>query len=102
MCSGLTSVHHAGRIVLIFDDFAVLAGFWRSAIVLQSEPVAGLRCRPHPSSLHSGMVISIFLAVDRGHVRGVSIESRARWSSITRQLSPSPEYWITRFRFRAR
>ena len=43
-------------------------------MVLQSEPVVRLLRRPHPSSFYSGMVISIFLAVDRRHVRGISIE----------------------------
>jgi hypothetical protein len=67
-------------------------GFCRTAIVLQSEPVAWLRCRPHPSSLYSGIVISIFLAVDRCHVRGVSIEIRPSDSKLLPVcIDPFPE-----------
>src|SRR3984893_14747106 len=72
--------------------FCSSLGFCRTAMVLQSEPVAWLRRRSHPSSFYSGMVISIFLAVDRCHVRGVSIEIRPSDSKLLPVcIDPFPE-----------
>ena len=46
----------------------------RDAIVSRREFVAQLRCQPCQSGFHSGMMVRIFLAVDRCHVRGIPIE----------------------------
>src|SRR4030081_2059020 len=89
---GLTSVHHAGRIVLFFDDFAVLAGFAELRSPCKVSLSRGFAADPNPSSFYSGMVISIFLAVDRCHVRGVSIEIRPSDSKLLPVcIDPFPE-----------
>jgi hypothetical protein len=67
-------------------------GFCRTAIALQSEPVAWLRSRSRPSRFYSGTVIGIFLAVGRRHVRGVSIEIRPSDSKLLPVgIDPFPE-----------
>src|ERR1700749_3601967 len=66
--------------------------FRRTAIVARSGLACRLRSRCHLAGLHPGMVTGIFLAVDRRHMRGVSIEIRpANSKTPAVDVDPLPE-----------